>query len=236
MQNRLGKKLRLHSMAAAGILLVAPRVMLLAPVFLLCAILSQGAWAASVGVVGLFKDKAIVSINGSAPKTMAAGQSVQGVKLVSADSAAAVFEVDGKRRTLGMGQSFAATASTSGKPTVLLAADGQGHFITTGAVNGNSVSLLVDTGASSVSLSASEARRMGINYKAAPMSGVRTANGIIPAWNVTLNSVKVGGITLYGVEGLVIETDMPVVLLGMSFLNRTDMKREGQTLLLTQRY
>ncbi len=195
------------------------------------------AQAASVGVVGLFKDKAMVSIDGGTPKTISVGQSLQGVKLVSADSGVAVLEIDGKRRTLGMGQSFSAAASSgSGKQSVVLAADGQGHFSTTGAINGNSVNFLVDTGASSVTLQASDARRMGLDYKSGQMTGVSTANGVIPAWRVTFNSVRVGGITLYGIEGLVIETSMPRALLGMSFLNRTDMRREGQTLMLTQRY
>jgi aspartyl protease family protein len=198
---------------------------------------AQGALAASVGVVGLFKGKAMVSIEGGAPKLMEAGQTLQGVKLLSADSDAAVFEVEGKRRSLGMGQSFAATGNSgAGKPTVLLAADSQGHFASIGAINGNSVNFLVDTGASSVTLQASDAKRMGLDYKSGQRIGVNTANGVIPAWNVTLNAVRVGGITLYGVEGLVIETQMPGALLGMSFLNRTDMRREGQTMMLTQRY
>ena len=62
--------------------------------------------AASVGVVGLFKDKAMVSIDGSPPKLISAGQTIQGVKLLSASSDVATFEVDGKQRTLGMGQSL----------------------------------------------------------------------------------------------------------------------------------
>lgn len=224
MQNRFSNKYQGYSM--------------IAPMLLLAGFMLAGAvQAASVGVVGLFKDKAIVTIDGGAPKTMTAGQKLQGVKLISADSDIAVFEVEGKRRTLGMGQSFAATGNRSGgKPKVLLTADGRGHFSTTGTINGNSVNFLLDTGATSVSMSASEAKRMGIDYKAGRVTGVSTANGVIPAWSVTLNTVKVGGITLYGVEGLIIETAMPVVLLGMSFLNRTDMKREGQTMLLTQRY
>jgi aspartyl protease family protein len=222
MRNRPMKKLPLHFMAV--------------PLFLLACLVPAGAaLAASVSVVGLFKDKAMVSIDGSVPRLMTIGQGVQGVKLLAADSDAAVFEIEGRRRTLGMGQSFAASAGSS-KPVVLLSADGQGHFSTAGAINGNSVNFLVDTGASSVTLQASDAKRMGLDYKAGQMLGVSTANGVIPAWRVTFNSVRVGGITMHGVEGLVVETAMPGALLGMSFLNRTDMKREGQTMLLTQRY
>lgn len=229
MQNHFRKISPAHSMTASLFLLAG-------------CLFGNAALAASVGVVGLFKDKAMVSIDGSAPKTMAVGQSLQGVRLISADSDAAVFEVEGKRRTLGMGQSFAAQGNTaqgtagSAKPAVLLTADGQGHFMTMGTINGNSVNFLLDTGASAVTLQASDARRMGLDYKAGQVAGVSTANGVIPAWRVLFNSVRVGGITMYGVEGLVIETSMPGALLGMSFLNRTDMKREGQTMMLTQRY
>jgi aspartyl protease family protein len=167
---------------------------------------------------------------------IAAGQSIQGVKLISASSEGAVFEVEGKRRTLAMGQSFAAQAGNGGKPEVILNADSRGHFATQGAINGASVTFLVDTGATSVTLHAAEAARLGIKYKTGQPMGLSTANGIVPAWRVMFNSVKVGNITLHQIEGLVVESGLEVALLGMSFLNRTDMKREGQTMTLTQRY
>lgn len=192
--------------------------------------------AASVGVVGLFRDKAMVSIDGSRPRMIAAGQSVQGVKLLSANSDSAVFEIDGKLRTLAMGQSFASPTGGGAKPSVTLSADPSGHFVTPGSINGASVMFLLDTGATSVVLSAGEAKRMGINYREGQMLGASTANGVIPAWRVSLGSVKVGSINLNQVEGLVVESSMPAVLLGMSFLNRMDMRREGQNMTLTQRY
>lgn len=198
--------------------------------------LSSQAISASVGVVGLFKDKAMVSIDGGAARLISAGQAIQGVKLLSASSDAAIFEVDGKRRTLGMGQSFAAQSGNGGKPVVVLNADSRGHFATQGTINGASVTFLIDTGATNVTLHASEAARLGIKYKTGQPMGLSTANGIVPAWRVTFNSVKVGGITLHQIEGLVVESGLEVALLGMSFLNRTDMKREGQTMTLTQRY
>lgn len=198
--------------------------------------LSAPASATSVGVVGLFRDKAMVSIDGSPPRLIAAGQTVQGVRLLSSSSGSATFEIDGKQRTLAMGQSFASTTGGGGKPSVTLSADPSGHFITPGSINGASVMFLLDTGASSVVLPASEAKRMGIDYKAGQMMGASTANGVIPAWRVSLGSVRVGNINLSQVEGLVVESGMPAVLLGMSFLNRMDMRREGQSMTLTQRY
>ena len=198
--------------------------------------MSDLAVGASIGVVGLFKDKAIISIDGGQPKLIRAGQVIQGIRLLSANSATAEFEVEGKQRTLSMGQSFAAQAGDGGKPTVSLNADARGHFATQGAINGSSVTFLVDTGATSVTLHASEAARLGINYKSGQPIRISTANGVVPGWRVTFNSVRIGGINLHEIEGLVVESGLEVALLGMSFLNRTNMKREGQTMTLTLRY
>jgi len=193
-------------------------------------------WAASVSVVGLFKDKAIVSIDGGKPRTLSAGQAVQGVKLLAADSDSAIFDVDGKRRTLRMGQSFAGGPTTAERQSVSLTADARGHFSAAGSLNGYPMSFLVDTGATSIAISAAEARRIGLDYRAGQTVGVGTAAGMVPAWRVKFNTVKVGSITLNHVDGLVVESGLNVALLGMSFLNRMDMKRDGQTMTLTQRY
>lgn len=77
---------------------------------------------------------------------------------------------------------------------------------------------------------------MNINYAVAAPVLVGTAAGVQKAWKVTFNTVKVGGITLNQVEGMVVEAPINPALLGMSFLNRTNMKREGLTMTLVQRY
>ena len=193
-------------------------------------------WATSISVVGLFKDKAIVSIDGGKPRTLSAGQTIQGVKLVSADSDSASFDIEGKRRTLGMGQSFAGGTATDSRPSISLTADARGHFAATGALNGYPVTFLVDTGATAIAISAAEAKRIGIDYRSGQAVGVGTAAGVVPAWRVKFNTVKVGGISVNQVDGMVVETGLNVPLLGMSFLNRMEMKRDGQTMTLTQRY
>ncbi|WP_296771272.1 TIGR02281 family clan AA aspartic protease [Thiobacillus sp.] len=193
-------------------------------------------WATSISVVGLFKDKAIVSIDGGKPRTLSAGQTIQGVKLVSADSDSASFDIEGKRRTLGMGQSFAGGTATDGRPSISLTADARGHFAAAGALNGYPMTFLVDTGATAIAISAAEAKRIGIDYRLGQPVGVGTAAGVVPAWRVKFNTVKVGGISVNQVDGMVVETGLNVPLLGMSFLNRMEMKRDGQTMTLTQRY
>jgi aspartyl protease family protein len=194
------------------------------------------AWATSVSVVGLFKDKAIVSIDGGKPRTLSVGQTIGGVKLLAADSGGASFDVDGKRRTLGMGQSFAGGPATAERQSVSLSADARGHFVAAGSLNGYPMSFLVDTGATAIAINAAEARRIGLDYKAGQAVSVGTAAGVVPAWRVKFGTVKVGGITLSQVDGLVVESGLNVPLLGMSFLNRMEMLRDGQTMTLTKRY
>lgn len=194
------------------------------------------AWATSVAVVGLFRDKAIVSIDGGKPRTLSVGQTLDGVKLLAADSAAARVEVDGQRRTLTMGQSFAAGVVPAARQSVSLTADPRGHFAANGSLNGYPLTFLVDTGATAIAINASEAKRIGVDYRAGQVVGVATAAGVVPAWRITFNTVKIGAITLHQVEGLVMESGLNVPLLGMSFLNRMEMRRDGQTMTLTRRY
>jgi aspartyl protease family protein len=192
--------------------------------------------ATSVGIIGLFKDKAIVSVDGSPPKTLSVGQSLGGARLLSATSESALVDVDGKRRTLTMGQSFASAANASKMPIVILSADPNGHFVTQGAINGVPILFLLDTGATSVAISAYDAKRMNLDFERTAPVAIGTAAGVQRAWKVNFNTVKVGSITLNQVDGFVVEANINPALLGMSFLNRTDMKREGQTLTLIRRY
>jgi aspartyl protease family protein len=210
----------------------AINLLILAAAWLACA----PAWAASVSVVGLFKDMAIVRIDGGKPHTLRVGQTMQGVRLLAADSGSASFDVDGKRRTLAMGQSFAGGTTTGERQSVSLTADARGHFATGGSLNGYPVTFLVDTGATAIVIDAAEARRIGLDYKAGQATGVGTAAGVVPAWRVKFNTVKVGSITLNLVDGMVVEAGLRVPLLGMSFLNRMEMRRDGGTMTLTQRY
>ena len=96
---------------------------------------------------------------------------------------------------------------------------------------------MVDTGASFVSISAAEANRMGIDYRRGERGYSSTANGAVATYKVMLNNVKIGNISLNGVDAAVLEGQgLPGALLGNSFLSRLDMKREGEILTLTQRY
>lgn len=201
-------------------------------VLLLAALPAQGA---DVRVVGLAASKAVVSINGGAPRTLSIGQKTdEGVTLLALSPDTATFEIDGKRRTLRMGQ--LSQAASRGGESATLRADGRGHFMAEGAINGATTRFMVDTGATSIAIPGAEAKRLGISYLNGQQMAVKTAAGIAPAYRIKLDTVRVGGITLNNVDGVVLERGLEVVLLGMSFLQRTEIRQDGETMVLTKRF
>ena len=199
--------------------------------------------AADISVTALFGGKAQLVIDGGKPRILAAGQtSPEGVKLISADSSAAVIEFQGKRQSLALGSgsrigNFGAASGDKAGASVTLTADTQGHYQTLGQINGGTVQFLVDTGATSIALPSADARRLGINYLNGEKGYTQTANGRALAYKIKLDTVKVGDITLHAVEAVVLEGDgLKIALLGMSFLNRTEMTRDGQALTLIRRF
>jgi aspartyl protease family protein len=198
----------------------------------------SGASATEVALVGLYSGKALVVIDGGRPQSIPVGtRNADGVKLLSVESGAADFEIDGRRQHLIVGQhAVSAGRDDQAGSIVSLSADSNGHFFTIGTVNGAPMRFLVDTGATMVSLGKADAIRANVDYQKGTPGMTMTANGPTRVWRVTLNSVGVGEVLLNQVEASVHETDLPIVLLGMSFLNRMEMKREGQTMILKKRY
>ncbi|MDR0735238.1 MAG: TIGR02281 family clan AA aspartic protease [Zoogloeaceae bacterium] len=199
-------------------------------------VLALPTWAVDVGLAGIIGSKAMLMINGAPPRALSVGQEYQGIRLIAIQGESVQVEVYGNRRTLRVGQNAVGAESSGANARAVLIADGRGHFQINGAINGHSVRFLVDTGASTVSMGASEAQRLGLDLKHAERGISNTANGMVTTYRLRLNSVKVGDITLNNVEASVLPQNMPVVLLGMSFLNRTRMERDGDTMTLTQSY
>lgn len=191
-----------------------------------------------VNIVGLFNNKAVVMINGGKPKTLSIGQSSDGVKLLSADSKTATLQIEGKTKQLGMGQA----ASVGGDPSnavqsVTLYANTQGHYVSDCQINGAVLKFVLDTGATTVALNSGDAKFANIDYKRGQLVQVDTANGVVNAYRVTIANLKIGGVTLSQVEGTVLEGGSPsIVLLGMSALNRLEMKRQDIAMTLTKKY
>lgn len=77
---------------------------------------------------------------------------------------------------------------------------------------------------------------MVLYYKHGQVGYASTANGTVAVYRVKLDSVKVGDIELNQVDAVIHESGLPIVLLGMSFLNRTEMCRDGEQMTLKKRY
>jgi aspartyl protease family protein len=137
---------------------------------------------------------------------------------------------------LRVGQHAIGAGSGDGGGKVTMTADAQGHFFTTGSVNGATVRFMVDTGATMISLSASDARRIGLDPSRGEKGLTNTANGQAVVTKVKLDTVRVGDVTVNNVDALIHQTEMPFALLGMSFLNRMEMQRDGSTMTLKKRF
>jgi aspartyl protease family protein len=200
---------------------------------------ATAACAQSVALQGMLGKKALLIVDGSAPKTVAPGETFKGVKVLSTSGDEAQVEVAGQRFSLHVGESPASIGSrgeeNAGGRIVLTAGSG-GHFMTGGRINGQQVQFMVDTGATDVVLSEAEATRIGLKYKQGAVGRMNTANGTVTAWRLKLSSVRVGEVEVHDVDATVSPAGMPFVLLGNSFLTRFQMKRDNEQMQLERRY
>ncbi len=206
-----------------------------------CSFGASAARAQQVALSGLSQGKALLVIDGAAPRFLLPGQTHQGVRLLSAQGDSAVIEVQGQRQVLRVGD--APVSVGKGRPTdgagaqrIVLTADAQGHFMPPGQINGREVQFLVDTGATLVILSESDARRINLAYEKGRKVKVSTANGAVAGYEVRLASIRVGEAQVYDVPGIVLPQNMPFVLLGNSFLTRFQMQRSNDQLTLERRF
>lgn len=194
----------------------------------------------TVGLSGVLGNKALVIVDGNPPKVLAPGETFKGVKVMSAQGDQAVISIAGKQHTLRIGDAPASVGGTAGSEgngsRIVLTSTGGGHFLTLGQINGRSAEMVIDTGATSVSMSTLQAERLGVEFKTGQPVQMSTANGVIPGWRLKLAAVKVGDVTVREVDAVVSSGSMPYVLLGNSFLTRFQMTRTNDQLVLEKRY
>ncbi len=194
--------------------------------------------ARDLSVIALFRDKALVEIDGQQRLLTPGASSPEGVLLMSADSNEAVIEIDGRRQTYRLGQHIASRFKTARAETIVrIWPDPAGMYAAPGTVNGFPVQFLIDTGATQVAMNKNEARRLGIDYGQTGIeAAVHTASGITRSYQVTLREVRVGDIVLAAVPASIIDGDFPKqLLLGNSFLNRIEMRRDGEMMELRKK-
>jgi len=208
-------------------------------VLMVCCAVGTMARADGVVLAGTIGNRAILLVNSSDPKTVAPGETFQGVRLVSLQDAVAVVEYGGKRLTLHMNTPVSiggnADVAGSGK-RIVLTADSRGHFLTAGTINGRTVNFMVDTGATTIVFSAADATLIGIDLANATPVQMNTANGVVSGYRLQLASVRVGDVELYDIAATVSPQPMTYMLLGNSFLNRFSMRRDGDQMVLDKRY
>jgi len=209
--------------------------------------LPSAAWSQDAPKVSLNgrlgRQAALLMIDGQA-RTVFVGQQAQGVKLLSVDEEQAVVEVNGRRLTLALGAAQASVGELGKGPAggaskarqIVMSAGPGGHYTSSGSINGHAVQFLVDTGATSVSISQADAERIGLRYREGRRVNTQTANGATPAHVLQLDAVRIGEVTVRNVEAIVLPGQMSFVLLGNSFLNRFQMRRDNDLLTLELRY
>jgi len=194
--------------------------------------------AQSVTLSGsLGSSKALLVIDGQ-PHTLAVGASAKGVTLRRVGDGEAEVEVGGQRSVLRLGAPTkvgGAGGGTGGATEIVIAAGPGGHFVSEGTINGKSVQFMVDTGATVVAMSQSEATRIGLDWQRGRRGMSTTAGGTVPVHNLNLTSVKLGGVEVFNVDAVVVPAEMPVILLGNSFLSRFSMKRDSDVMRLERR-
>lgn len=207
--------------------------------FALCLGLSCLATAQTVTLSGMLGGKALLIVDGSPPKSVAAGETYKAVKVISTQGDSAVLEVAQQRLTLRVGETptnVGGAVPTSGGSKVVLSAGSGGHFTALGQINGRTVQMLVDTGATGVGIGMALADQIGINYKSGQMMRVGTATGVVLAWRIKLATVQIGDVFVREVDASVVPGDLPVVLLGNSFLSHFQMTRTNDQMVLEKRY
>jgi len=197
------------------------------------------AHAQSVTLTGTIGSRAILIVDGAAPKTVAVGETWQGVKLVSLQGEQATIEAGGKRLALRMDTPVSiggASGGGGGGTRIVLSASSGGHFLTQGAINGRAVSFILDTGATMVAMSAADAQRIGLDFSKGQPVMLNTANGNAPGYRIKLDSVRVGDVEVYDIDAIVAQQPMPYILLGNSFINHFSMRRDADQMVLEKRF
>lgn len=203
----------------------------------LCVMLAAAAEMPSVEVVGLFKDRAMLRIDGKDRFLRVGETSREGLTLVAADTHHALLEYDGVEIELGLSDRIASVFKTPTKTSLSIPSDPMGQYWVRGFINDQSVNFLVDTGASVLAMSSVEAERLGIDFTGEGQTGTaQTAQGVAISHFVDIPKVEVGGIEVHDVRAAIVEGSYPrSILLGMSFLRNVEMEQQEGILMLREK-
>lgn len=116
----------------------------------------------------------------------------------------------------------ASSSSLARERALTLSADLRGHYVAHPSVNGQTVRMLVDTGASLVAISGEDAAKLGLRVGPRDFTmPLQSANGTVRGAPVRIDEIRIGDISVRGVEAVVLPPGLlGTNLLGMSFLRR----------------
>ena len=123
------------------------------------------------------------------------------------------------------------TVQNAGQQQVELKRNRQGHYVFNGFINGQKVTFMIDTGATTTSIPLSLGERLGLRkgfrYQ------VQTANGVSSAWSTRIDSLRIGDMEFNNVEAsLNPGYQGNEILLGMNVLKNIEMIQRGDSLIL----
>ena len=184
----------------------------------------------------LLPNTAVLMINGQR-KTLRAGESFDGVKLISADATIALLDINGARQRVGLNRNITTNYVAPERREVQIPRNERMQYITGALINGRNVQVMVDTGANVVALNTRQAAALGLDYEAGMPSTLETASGVADAWVLNLERVEVGGIPVEGVRATVVVGDYPTtILLGMSYLQHVELRERNGVLSLSREW
>ncbi len=198
-----------------------------------CILSGANAFAANISLVGVVRDRALITVNGGEPTAYAIGSTIApGSQLLAVNNDGATITEHGKSVTIAVGRY---PAQNGANQSLVLRADSVGQFYTNGSINGMSARMLVDTGATHIAMPATDAARFGIDYRKGQPGTTLTANGAANVFRVHIERMRIGEVELRNLEAIVHESGLPIILLGSNFLDQFSMRRERQEMILTPR-
>jgi aspartyl protease family protein len=193
--------------------------------------LSTHSIAQEVKAILLSNDLAILTIDGKKQR-LKAGQTIDGVTLIAANTQQASIKIGNEVKTLKLGS----VAYRSEKITETIFKNDIGMFITTASINGGKEkAAVIDTGATTVAIDKKTAIELGIDYKKGQPVDAMTAAGKTTNHLIKLDSVKIGKIEIKDVVAVVGEEETNIILLGMTFLNQTTIVVNHDNIVLTKK-
>ncbi|MGL6041959.1 MAG: retropepsin-like aspartic protease family protein [Deefgea sp.] len=205
---------------------------------LLSLLISAAAHADEITLLATMGSKAIFQVNGQ-KKTLQIGQTLGSSKIISIATDSAVIEnSNGRQRRLGLGEGYVAEAQqqSDGDGSLVLSPNPAGHYLADITISGQTQRGIIDTGATHLSMSSKTADALKIDYRGGKPALSQTANGVVKAWLVKVPQLKIGTVTLYNIDlGVRESSDAGPILIGMSTLNRFQMKREQDLMILSKK-